>query len=126
VLGHESLESRRCKPSNILRRANRQRSRSHPSAVLHFAPLSNQLDSETHVVRRNAAWAIGELTNMLPGERAGAVPQLITLLADSDEWVRMAAARALGELRDSALSIDWSQRSLTTVGAFASWSYGLE
>ncbi len=37
---------------------------------------------------------------MLPGERATAVPQLITLLGDSDEWVRMAAARALGELRD--------------------------
>lgn len=37
---------------------------------------------------------------MVPGERAGAVPQLITLLGDSDAWVRMAAARALGELRD--------------------------
>jgi beta-lactamase regulating signal transducer with metallopeptidase domain len=65
-----------------------------------FAPLSNQLDSSNAVVRRNAAWAIGELTNMAPGERATAVPQLITLLGDSDEWVRMAAARALGELRD--------------------------
>ncbi|HKG45259.1 MAG TPA: HEAT repeat domain-containing protein, partial [Pyrinomonadaceae bacterium] len=65
-----------------------------------FAPLSNQLDSSNAIVRRNAAWAIGELTNMLPGERATAVPQLITLLGDSDEWVRMAAARALGELRD--------------------------
>jgi len=66
-----------------------------------FEPLSGQLDSSNAVVRRNAAWAIGELTNMLPGERATAVPQLITLLGDSDEWVRMAAARALGELRDS-------------------------
>ncbi len=66
-----------------------------------FTPLSNQLDSSNAIVRRNAAWAIGELTNMLPGERATAVPQLITLLGDSDEWVRMAAARALGELRDS-------------------------
>jgi HEAT repeat protein/beta-lactamase regulating signal transducer with metallopeptidase domain len=65
-----------------------------------FAPLSNQLDSSNATVRRNAAWAIGELTNMVPGERATAVPQLITLLGDSDEWVRMAAARALGELRD--------------------------
>jgi HEAT repeat protein/beta-lactamase regulating signal transducer with metallopeptidase domain len=66
-----------------------------------FAPLTNQLDSSNATVRRNAAWAIGELTNMLPGQRANAVPQLITLLGDSDEWVRMAAARALGELRDS-------------------------
>ena len=65
-----------------------------------FVPLTNQLDSPNATVRRNAAWAIGELTAMLPGERAGAVPQLITLLSDSDEWVRMAAARALGELRD--------------------------
>src|SRR5215208_2715213 len=65
-----------------------------------FPPLANQLDSGNATVRRNAAWAIGELTNMLPGERAGAVPQLISLLSDSDEWVRMAAARALGELRD--------------------------
>jgi beta-lactamase regulating signal transducer with metallopeptidase domain len=65
-----------------------------------FAPLTNQLDSSNATVRRNAAWAIGELTNMPLGERANAVPQLITLLGDSDEWVRMAAARALGELRD--------------------------
>ena len=65
-----------------------------------FAPLTNQLDSSNATVRRNAAWAIGELTNMVPGERSGAVPQLITLLGDSDAWVRMAAARALGEVRD--------------------------
>jgi HEAT repeat protein/beta-lactamase regulating signal transducer with metallopeptidase domain len=65
-----------------------------------FAPLTNQLDSSNATVRRNAAWAIGELTDMLPGQRANAVPQLITLLGDSDEWVRMAAARALGELHD--------------------------
>src|SRR6185503_3730552 len=39
-----------------------------------FAPLSNQLDSSNATVRRNAAWAIGELTNMIPGERATAVP----------------------------------------------------
>ena len=65
-----------------------------------FVPLSNQLDSPDATVRRNAAWAIGELTNMIPGERSGAVPQLIILLSDSDEWVRMAAARTLGEVRD--------------------------
>ena len=87
-----------------------------------FRPLTNQLDNSDPSVRRNAAWAIGELTNMPPDERADAVPQLITLLGDSDEWVRMAAARALGELHDSrALSKlvatlsdnDWRVRELT-------------
>ena len=65
-----------------------------------YRPLTNQLDNSNPSVRRNAAWAIGELTNMMPGARADAVPQLITLLGDSDQWVRMAAARALGELHD--------------------------
>ncbi len=65
-----------------------------------FEPLSQQLTHANATVRRNSAWAIGELTNMIPGERSGAVPQLITLLGDSDAWVRMAAARALGEVRD--------------------------
>ncbi len=65
-----------------------------------FGPLMNQLVSANAVTRRNAAWAIGELTNMPPGERAPAIPQLITLLSDRDAWVRMAAARAIGEVRD--------------------------
>lgn len=65
-----------------------------------FAPLVNQLNSSNATVRRNAAWATGELTNMLPGQRSSAVPPLISLLTDADEWVRMAAARALGEVRD--------------------------
>jgi beta-lactamase regulating signal transducer with metallopeptidase domain/HEAT repeat protein len=63
-------------------------------------PLKNSLGDARASVRRNAAWAIGELTNMRVGERAEAVPQLISLLSDSDEWVRMAAARALGEIGD--------------------------
>lgn len=65
-----------------------------------FAPLANELYRSSPIVRRNAAWAIGELTGMLPGERASAVPQLIILLDDADDFVQMAAARALGELRD--------------------------
>jgi HEAT repeat protein len=65
-----------------------------------FQSLANQLDNANATVRRNAAWAIGELTRMPPGGRDSAVPQLITLLGDSDEWGRMAAARALGELRN--------------------------
>ena len=88
-----------------------------------YGPLTQQLDSSNATVRRNAAWAIGELTRMLPSARSGAVPQLITLLGDSDEWVRMAAARALGELRDeralmrliATLSDDqWRVRELAT------------
>ena len=67
---------------------------------LAFRPLANQLDNSNPSVRRNAAWSIGELTNMPPSDRSDAVPQLITLLTDSDAWVRMAAARALGELHD--------------------------
>jgi beta-lactamase regulating signal transducer with metallopeptidase domain len=83
--------------------------------------LINELDNASATTRRNAAWAIGELTNMPPGERAPAVPQLITLLRDSDAWVRMAAARAIGEVRDrrasdtliSTLSdADWRVRRL--------------
>ncbi|MEK6321108.1 MAG: M56 family metallopeptidase [Acidobacteriota bacterium] len=63
-------------------------------------PLTNALNDSNSSVRRNAAWAIGELTNMREGERANAVPPLVALLHDSDEWVRMTAARALGEIRD--------------------------
>ena len=63
-------------------------------------PLTSALNESNASVRRNAAWAIGELTNMRGGERANAVPPLVVLLDDSDEWVRMAAGRALGEIRD--------------------------
>lgn len=86
-----------------------------------FGPLMNQLDNPSAATRRNAAWATGELTNMLPGERAAAVPQLINLLSDADPWVRMAAARAAGEVRDRLASpmltatlgdADWRVRRL--------------
>ena len=63
-------------------------------------PLTNALNDSNPSVRRNAAWAIGELTNMRSGERSGAVPKLVALLDDSDEWIRKASARALGEIRD--------------------------
>jgi beta-lactamase regulating signal transducer with metallopeptidase domain len=90
-------------------------------------PLINALGDSNRSVRRNAAWAIGELTDMRGGERANAVPLLISLLDDSEDWVRMAAARALGELRDersvvkliAALSDDgWKVREL------AAWALG--
>jgi len=65
-----------------------------------FPSLANQLDNSNATARRNAAWAIGELTNMLPAERWSATTGLVALLNDADAWVRMASARALGELRD--------------------------
>lgn len=90
-------------------------------------PLSRSLDSSDAGVRRNAAWAVGELTDMRGGERAVAVPRLLSLLGDSDEWVRMAAARALGELKDERAATplvgaladgEWRVREL------AAWSLG--
>jgi HEAT repeat protein/beta-lactamase regulating signal transducer with metallopeptidase domain len=92
-----------------------------------FKQLSGALGDSNAVVRRNAAWAVGELTNMRPGSRESTVPQLVALLGDGDEWVRMAAARALGELRDERASApladslsdaDWRVREL------AAWSLG--
>jgi beta-lactamase regulating signal transducer with metallopeptidase domain len=65
-----------------------------------FPALANALDDVDPIVRRNAAWAIGELTNMSRGERGGAVPKLVALLDEPDPWLRIAAAQALGELRD--------------------------
>ncbi|MCA1815335.1 MAG: M56 family metallopeptidase [Acidobacteria bacterium] len=63
-------------------------------------PLTRALDDGSAGVRRNAAWAIGELTNMRESDRAPAVPRLIELLSDSDELVRSAAVQALAEVRD--------------------------
>lgn len=87
-----------------------------------FEPLTNELSNSNATVRRNAAWAIGELTRMLPGTRAAAVRQLVNLLSDSDAWTRAAAARALGELRDERATepliatlsdADWKVRELS-------------
>jgi HEAT repeat protein/beta-lactamase regulating signal transducer with metallopeptidase domain len=92
-----------------------------------FEPLIKALDDSNPSVRRNAAWAIGELTNMHHGERAEAVPRLVALLDDSDEWVRTAAARSLGEIRDERATEgliahladrEWRVRNM------AAWSLG--
>ena len=90
-------------------------------------PLTNALNDSNGSVRRNAAWAIGELTNMRETERAKAVAPLISLLGDADEWVRMAAVRALGEIKDrratsgligALIDSSWKVREL------AAWSLG--
>jgi HEAT repeat protein len=69
-------------------------------------PLIDALSDSNSSVRRNAAWAIGELTNMAEGDRDDAVLPLVSLLRDSSDWVRVAAARALGEIRDERASDD--------------------
>jgi beta-lactamase regulating signal transducer with metallopeptidase domain len=63
-------------------------------------PLVAALGHANASVRRNAAWAIGEVTGGMTIERESAVAPLRSALQDGDEWVRMAAARALGEIRD--------------------------
>jgi HEAT repeat protein len=63
-------------------------------------PLVAALGHANASVRRNAAWAIGEVTGGMTVERESAVAPLRSALQDGDEWVRMAATRALGEIRD--------------------------
>ena len=63
-------------------------------------PLVAVLGHANASVRRNAAWAIGEVSGGRIAKREAAVEPLRSALSDGDEWVRMAAARALGEIRD--------------------------
>jgi len=62
-------------------------------------PLIAALNHGNASVRRNAAWAIGELTGVSTGARSDAVEPLVMALGDADPWVRLAAAFSLGELR---------------------------
>src|SRR5262249_44787746 len=64
-------------------------------------PLIAALNNGDPSVRRNAAWAIGEIRGGLATNRAAAVEPLIATLSDVDLWVRMAAAFSLGEMRSS-------------------------
>lgn len=63
-------------------------------------PLVAALGHANPSVRRNAAWAIGEVSGGRIAKRETSVEPLRSALSDGDEWVRMAAARALGEIRD--------------------------
>jgi HEAT repeat protein/beta-lactamase regulating signal transducer with metallopeptidase domain len=62
-------------------------------------PLIAALSYANPSVRRNAAWAIGELRGSRERDRSAAVEPLLISLRDAEPWVRVAAAYALGELR---------------------------
>ncbi|MBO0859413.1 MAG: HEAT repeat domain-containing protein [Chloracidobacterium sp.] len=62
-------------------------------------PLIAALNNGNPSVRRNAAWAIGEIRGGLAMDRNAAVEPLIASLGDQDSWVRVAAAFSLGEMR---------------------------
>src|SRR5215813_64394 len=64
-------------------------------------PLIAALNNGDPSVRRNAAWAIGEIRGGLGTNRNAAVEPLIATLSDVDPWVRVAAAFSLGEMRSS-------------------------
>jgi beta-lactamase regulating signal transducer with metallopeptidase domain/HEAT repeat protein len=64
-------------------------------------PLTAALNNESPSVRRNAAWAIGEIRGSQGTNRTAAVEPLIATLSDLDSWVRVAAAFSLGEIRPS-------------------------
>jgi HEAT repeat protein len=65
-------------------------------------PLVNALQDANPSVRRNAAWAIGEIRSGLSVDRGHAIPLLFAALADDDPWVRRAAAFSLGEIREDS------------------------
>lgn len=64
-------------------------------------PLVAALNDRSPVVRRNAAWAIGEVRGSMFVARGNALAPLIRLLSDGDATVRRAAAFSLSELKDS-------------------------
>ena len=61
--------------------------------------LVGALDDRAPAVRRNAAWAIGEVRGGSDVNRDAALTPLIRLLADRDATVRRAAAFGLSELK---------------------------
>jgi len=90
-------------------------------------PLIGALNNGDPIVRRNAAWAIGEIRGGLGTNRAAAVDPLIATLSDVDSWVRLAAAFSLGEMRPSKATesliaalgdAEWNVRSM------AAWALG--
>ena len=64
-------------------------------------PLVAALKDSNPIVRRNAAWAIGEIRDGDKINRSIALEPLVSALSDEDSWVRRAAAFALDEIKDS-------------------------
>lgn len=85
------------------------------------------LDDANPNVRRNAAWAIGEVRGGQTVNRENAVEPLIATLLDEDEWARKAAAFSLGEIR-SAQAVEPLIATLKDASAnvreTAAWSLG--
>ncbi len=91
------------------------------------APLIDALGNGNSTVRRNAAWAIGEIRGGRGTDRSAAVEPLIAALNDEDAWVRRAAAFSLGEMRPRGATealiatlgdTEWSVREM------AAWAIG--
>ena len=64
-------------------------------------PLIGALRDMNPSVRRNAAWAIGEIRGGHSVDRSGALDPMVLALSDSDSSFRRAAAFSLGEIRDA-------------------------
>jgi HEAT repeat protein/beta-lactamase regulating signal transducer with metallopeptidase domain len=64
-------------------------------------PLIAALSNGDPSMRRNAAWAIGEIRGGRGTDHTAAVERLIATLSDVDSWVRVAAAFSLGEMLPS-------------------------
>ena len=61
-----------------------------------YEKLLKQLKSPSDVNRAHAAYWLGELR----GDALRATPHLVTALSDKSNWVRRAAAKALGKIGD--------------------------
>ncbi len=68
-----------------------------PEAV---EPLIAALSHANPAVRRNAAWAIGEVRGGPGVDRRAAYEPLMAAIVDGDAWVRRAAAFAFAEMRE--------------------------
>ncbi len=90
-------------------------------------PLIGALRDTNPSVRRNAAWAIGEIRGGHSVDRSGALDPMVLALSDSDGSVRRAAAFSLGEIREARTATNLiSALSDEDTGAreMAAWALG--